>query len=511
MKYKSVGHFLALLLYLSLWMSTIMNTPTLGKEVTSQNIEHNIIDADQDSQSKPEIMHYHMQLTSRFLHESDETCDNACDDESMSRFQASFRFDEIESANDDKMTSSNNTGSERFFGRMVGFFRNSKDIFRRWMNGLRIIFNRNTDDDPKFLISTKKTYPLLSNYSTKFRSLAVLIRIESANAAVLSKTPDAIRMLYNISAENMEVVATVLDPILDNMRQQDAMDIKDISCNMMQILFVLRDTAIPIIKTTTQFIFAKSNNAAMIDRFNDYTKSSESSVVETAVTSSEDITCAHVSSPTKSCFSAIFGDCGDILDALLSDDYIVSGPIEHIAVIILAIVAFPIAIVGSIIPTIILILVLTVNYIMVLFGGDNSLNDGFEQLFLFVFLGSFAVAPLYVAFILFRNVLGFFRAILDPFLPDRPTLEPTPAPISAPSPPTFFQIDLPASTEYAQQASDVIYRLSEVLDSPLETTLTVFQNENAFLDARKGDEDEVDCEMATLKCKNDALIDVLPF
>ena len=62
-----------------------------------------------------------------------------------------------------------------------------------------------------------------------------------------------------------------------------------------------------------------------------------------------------------------------------------------------------------------------------------------------------------------------------------------------------------------QQASDIVYRLSVVLASPIDTTVTVFQNENSFLNTNEGEDEEMDCEMAELKCKNDALIDVLPF
>ena len=65
----------------------------------------------------------------------------------------------------------------------------------------------------------------------------------------------------------------------------------------------------------------------------------------------------------------------------------------------------------------------------------------------------------------------------------------------------------------AQQTSDVMYHLSIVLESPIATTLTMFQNENMFTNMMmsNGDDDAMDCELTMLKCKSETVLDVLPF
>ena len=50
-----------------------------------------------------------------------------------------------------------------------------------------------------------------------------------------------------------------------------------------------------------------------------------------------------------------------------------------------------------------------------------------------------------------------------------------------------------------------------VLHSPIKTIVTLLDNENRFTDVTKEDKHEMDCEMAGLSCKADALSNILPF
>ena len=61
------------------------------------------------------------------------------------------------------------------------------------------------------------------------------------------------------------------------------------------------------------------------------------------------------------------------------------------------------------------------------------------------------------------------------------------------------------------QASEVKDRLLDVLKSPMETIMQTFKNRNDYGGMDLDDEEQMECEMAALKCKNDALIDALPF
>ena len=45
----------------------------------------------------------------------------------------------------------------------------------------------------------------------------------------------------------------------------------------------------------------------------------------------------------------------------------------------------------------------------------------------------------------------------------------------------------------------------------MDSIMKLIKSKDAFLGRNKDDEEQMVCEMAALKCKNDALIDALPF
>jgi hypothetical protein len=367
--------------------------------------------------------------------------------------------------------------------------------------------------------------------------------------------------MYNISANNMEAVATMLDPILENMQQHETMDVRAISCDMVQILTLLRDVTVPNIQLMTQLIYTKSNNAAMNNKFpQKYTPpNGESITSSTALT-----TCLSESTSASATSRVAFGT---LFNFLFSNNVDV-GPLGHIASIILLIILFPFSIVVSIIGIIVLILYV---FAYVLLPSPDNTDDGLLAFLLIVIFASIIGSPIIIIYKILQNIKEFFGDILDPFLPDRPTpapivytpfpsFDPTPSPINVPvpaispiSPPVAAPVPasspisppvtapVPASSPIsppikapvsvsspisppvmapvpvntvrdAQQASEVAYRLSMVLESPIDTIINVLQNGNMFAGTNRGDgEERIDCDMAAVQCKNDALLDVLPF
>ena len=270
----------------------IGTAPTIayGMEFVDDSFKYDFIDDDQDVFPLEQgLWNLRAKFTFRLLEEDDNTCVNVCNDDTLSTLQA---------INVEEMELKDNS----FFGRITYFFDQNKNMFGNWMNGfLKLLNGRNGDDndDPKYSIPTDQILPLLSNYSIKFKSLATMIRKERGDDAALSTTPDAIRMLYNISAANMESIASVLDPILEEFRQEDMMDVRAVSCHMMSLLTLLRDTTVPNIERMTQLIYTKSNRDALKDRFTDYTISTENQNAAFAVVASND-DCPNVSSNQRS-------------------------------------------------------------------------------------------------------------------------------------------------------------------------------------------------------------------
>ena len=108
------------------------------------------------------------------------------------------------------------------------------------MNG---IFHRNhqSNNNPRYEISTNVILPALTNYIMRAKSLAALIRNESANYAAVSNTPD----LFELSAENMGSLAFIIDPILDDLRQHETIYLVTVSCSIHRWQTHIRDETLP--------------------------------------------------------------------------------------------------------------------------------------------------------------------------------------------------------------------------------------------------------------------------
>jgi hypothetical protein len=205
----------------------------------------------------------------------------------------------------------------------------------------------------------------------------------------------------------MEAVATVLDPILENMRQQPTMDVRTVSCNMMQILTLIRDTTVPNIEMMAKLIYTKSNSAEMKDRFSDYTISNENAVVGTAASNifSEDGTSTCLLAPNNTTIRDRFFD---LLDFLF-DPCIEIGPIAHVVSIILLLIAFPISILVSLVSTIVLILYILTGVLRSILGLPDNTNDGYEGIIMDYIFTVTILAPILVAVSILRNIRGFFK------------------------------------------------------------------------------------------------------
>ena len=106
--------------------------------------------------------------------------------------------------------------------------------------------------------------------------------------------------------------------------------------------------------------------------------------------------------------------------------------------------------------------------------------------------------PIWMAFFIFDEISFFVTTLLTPLM----------------NPPTsqlFTDQNPDAIWQDVWQASEVKDRLLDVLKSPMETIMQTFKNRNDYGGMDLDDEEQMECEMAALKCKNDALIDALPF
>jgi hypothetical protein len=464
--------------------------------VTDNSNDHGDDDTVGVVQFDRELFEEPSKLSSRLL-QGDEMCSSACTDGTAGNLVAAITTD-AEKQDDD-----GGGPVGRIFGRINGFFRSNQGTFGRLMNGIFNIITRRRRRGTKYMIPTSKIVPLLSNYSAKFNALAAMIRDESESAAAQSTTPDLIRLMYNISAKNMESVATLLDPILDVIRQQDSMDIRDVSCSMMQIVTVMRDVTFPTIEQMAQVLYTKSKNQVMVVAIDKYatSKTVVASNSFPVPSNNAESTCLDGASTTTAV--AQMDGRRTILDFFFDSNMDV-GPVVHLVRIIGLIVLIPVSIVISILGVIVFILYLLFSILLP--GIPDLGNDGLYSFYVVILFVAAIGAPYFTIMFLLRNIRELFKDLLDPFLPDPPavTSYPTPAPVAAPNSAPSTRLNVP-------QVSDIKYRLSMVLESPLDMMSDLFQDGSTIASINQGEEDAMDCEISALMCNNDALLDTLPF
>ena len=103
--------------------------------------------------------------------------------------------------------------------------------FGRLMSRLFNLFRFCRSNMPICEIYTNLFFPALSNYSRKAKSLAALMHSESETYAATSNAPDVITIIFKLSVEIMESVASILDPIVETMRQSETIDLATVSCS----------------------------------------------------------------------------------------------------------------------------------------------------------------------------------------------------------------------------------------------------------------------------------------
>jgi hypothetical protein len=207
--------------------------------------------------------------TSRLL-PNDDTCLNVCNTENIRQFREPLEKTtivlKVDTTTNDNVDSTRTTTDRStsifhtFVGRVTGFFEN--------MGGLFKFFTHRTKDDQQLMIPTELIVPLIAKRRSKVNSLISTIRQTSHNNS--STTSTFVKMLYELSVENMISVLAVLDPILNDTSQNNPMDVTTVGCHLTQISTLLNEYTIPNIEFIAQLLYTQSNNTEMTDHFYKY-------------------------------------------------------------------------------------------------------------------------------------------------------------------------------------------------------------------------------------------------
>jgi hypothetical protein len=443
------------------------------------------------------------------------TCSNTstCNSSAMSDLVASLDF-QVEQQDDKE--------EEETSGFLGG-------LLSRLMNGFFKIFKRREDDGPKYTIRTESIIPLLDESSARFKSLSELITQESVTDAALSTTPDAVKMLYTAAADNMLLVTTVLDPIVENMRLHPTIDLRSMSCDFTRVLKMIQDVTVPNIQLMGKLLYTKSNDAQTkftIDQYIDTSFTSLPSAALTTTSRSDNSTClprgrtptesatdgrqiGPTQSPAAAPASVMFPTVSpvrqkilsenlirDILEFLFDDGSVDVTPVGNIVRIILLILLIPAVVVVSTIVAILAAILAVIIGIPLIILDIFNITEGGSGASLFFILGIFAIilGPLITIVEILENIRELF------------TINQNTATSEATQ--DFFSTTFHPTT--SRQANEVKRSLLDVLDSPLNTIKKVLGNKNSLSDTTDDEEEEMYCEMSALKCKTDAMNEILP-
>jgi hypothetical protein len=99
-------------------------------------------------------------------------------------------------------------------------------------------------------------------------------------------------------------------------------------------------------------------------------------------------------------------------------------------------------------------------------------------------------APFFIVFFTFRNIRAIIQDLVNPIL-------------------AVSDTTTGDNSDFAV-IHDIMERLSMVLDSPMQGIVATMQRTDNNNNNEKVNDQEMQCEMKSLSCKNDELMDVLP-
>jgi hypothetical protein len=179
----------------------------------------------------------------------------------MTSFKSSLAI-EVKLDNEKGDTNSNGSFTGQIFHRFTSIFTKNNSFFGRLMNSLLKVFRRKPSTE-SHLVNTGAIAAAFTNSSMQIKSFAATLRDKG------SRDTGGFSNLYDLSAENMESVSTMLDSIVDGMRSGEA-TLDSVNCNLMQLLTLIRDNTIPNIEYIADTLFTQSGDVEMYDTFNTY-------------------------------------------------------------------------------------------------------------------------------------------------------------------------------------------------------------------------------------------------
>ena len=415
--------------------------------------------------------------------DSDDTCAYVCDNIDEPSIQV--QVVEVEAENVSLFGS--------IMNRFNDFFDNGSR-FGQFMNGLLNLFRPLQSNKPKYKVSTDVFVSALTEYSTKAKNLAASMRSESASYAAASTTPDAVITIFELSAENMDSVAAVIGPMLEELGQHETIDLTTVSCYARQLLTQTHVEIFSRVGSIAKVLYTKSGNEDMEEMYDNYMAAkatASASVTQASTQTSATNQCPNQGNAftenammeSSTSFQARVDSIGEL--------HGIASP--SMSLILWQIVLLPISIIVSIVVFVFSIFVRIISVIFQarLFPDDNtdsdidangddripdddgSFVDGVVLIYFLILIGWPIVLPIYIIFV----ILQFFGQLLLSIFPCGLNLF---------------------------NCKSVLV----VLESPMKSMV------NSLNRMYRNDEDaalKLDCELKNMTCHNEAMMASLSF
>ena len=419
------------------------------------------------------------------LSTGDNTCSSVCDNVD----DLSLTVQVVEVENEDESLFST------IFTRMNDSI-DSGSRLGRLINGLFNLFRFRPSYKPRYEISTDLLLSALSNYSAKAKSLAALIRSESVSYANASDTPNVVASMFEWSAENMESVVTVIDPIVEKLRQSETIDLATVSCSIGGLLTHLRDETLTHVVSIAEFIYTKSGNSDMEEMYGNYRNAQTTIPLESS--SATDVNVNHqcfelATSGTTSKTSELEGSISTHT-RIFEDASFLSMDRQPLLEIVGLIILFPLSFIVSIAsiifgPFVIVILVIIEGLTVPNDPPSNvdcsenpvcGIYDDFPwRLFILLLL---VASPILIPIGIVASSIEFLQMLSGP---------------------------IQSSDQVSEQTRDVMQHLKLLLESPMENMVDNLKR-LYYRDEADEVEMDLDCDVKTIMCQNDALMASLP-
>jgi hypothetical protein len=299
----------------------------------------------------------------------------------------------------------------------------------------------------------------------------------------------------------MEYVAAAIDPIVNDMRRNETIDLATVSCSISGLLTHLRDDTFSNVVSMAELLYTKTDISALEERYAKYSATNDEteSLLQSSVTALQEAKqCSELDNAGTS--TTTMAEQGGITftPAQSSD----TDAAAVLRAVILLVLLFPLSFIASFVTTIfaIFLIVFRVIFKRSFFPEDPDddvvdgcnffcLNDSTIRLIRIIGL---IVSPILIPILIVLNMSYFIRLLFGST--ENADNNKSKSPILSDD----------------QITDNILKNVKLILDSPMQKMINTLNRISKKDEAAEAGL-ELDCDIRTIICQNEAMMESLPF